>query len=85
MLKGSSWHVGDGKSIPVWDVAWLPGDKPYIVQSPRVNDVITVADLIDEQNGKWKENVVHLTFNEQETRRILSIMLAKYGLADRLR
>lgn len=75
LLKGSSWKFGDGKSIPIWDVAWFSGDRPYIITSPQVNKVNFLAELIDEQSGKWKESVISTTFNEQEFRRILSIPL----------
>ncbi|KAA3469948.1 reverse transcriptase [Gossypium australe] len=85
LLKGSSWQVGNGKSILVWNVAWFPGDRPYIISLPRVNKVIFLAELIDEQSGKWKKSVVSTTFSEQEFRRILSIPLVQYDLSDRLR
>ncbi|MBA0775666.1 hypothetical protein Gotri_010784 [Gossypium trilobum] len=85
LLKGSSWQVGSGKSILVWDIAWLPGDRPYIIRSPRVNEVNFVTDLIDEHSGKCKESVVNIIVNDQEARRILSTPLVQYGLLDMLR
>ncbi|KAH1056578.1 hypothetical protein J1N35_034643 [Gossypium stocksii] len=42
VLEGYCWHVGDGKSISVWDASWLYGDQPYIVQSPRVNGIVNM-------------------------------------------
>ncbi|MBA0700718.1 hypothetical protein Goari_022633, partial [Gossypium aridum] len=59
-----------------------PGDRPYIIRSPRVNQVNFVTDLIDEHSGKCKESVVIV--NDQEARRILSIPLVQYGLLDML-
>ncbi|KAA3477687.1 reverse transcriptase [Gossypium australe] len=75
LLKGCCWHVGDGKSISIWNASWLLGDQPYIVQSPRVNGIVNVANLIDERYGIWKEDVVNRTFLEHEARRILSRLL----------
>lgn len=63
----------------------MPGDKPYFIQSNRVNDIVMVVYLIDELNGIWKENVILATFNKEEARRILSIPLAGNGPTDKLR
>ncbi|MFQ6624346.1 hypothetical protein Gotur_004245 [Gossypium turneri] len=64
---------------------WLTGDQPYIVQSPRVNGIVNVANLIDERYGIWKEDVVNHTFLKHEARRILSIPFARNGHVNRLR
>ncbi|MBA0844664.1 hypothetical protein Goarm_022890, partial [Gossypium armourianum] len=48
------YYIGDGTSILVWNVAWLPDNKPYIIQSPRVNEIVMVVDLINSQTRlRW--------------------------------
>ncbi|KAH1072671.1 hypothetical protein J1N35_024999 [Gossypium stocksii] len=51
LLKGCCWQVGNDMPIPVWEATWLPGDQAHFIQSPRVNGIKKVADLINEQQG----------------------------------
>lgn len=77
--------MGNGASIPVWDAAWLPGKKPYIIQSPKVQSINRVRDLIDEQTSLWKEATIKSTVNAFEADGILNIPLGANGLIDRFR
>ncbi|KAG8473139.1 hypothetical protein CXB51_035160 [Gossypium anomalum] len=48
---------------------------PGKVNSPLVNRIIKVADLIEEHSRTWKEDMVLSMFDYQEASKILSIQL----------
>lgn len=84
MLKGCSWVVGDGASIPVREATWLPDKQPYFIQFPRIHNINMVNDLIDEVTGFWKEDLIRATFNDHEADCILRIPVGENRIADRL-
>lgn len=51
LLEGLKWRVGDGRSINVWEDAWLPGDTAAVVPTPNLeSDVgLTVSELMREE------------------------------------
>ena len=58
--QGSRWLIGNGEKVRMWEDRWLP--RPYSfrpVTSGRAEDPNRrVTDLIDKDNGVWKEQVV---------------------------
>ncbi|MBA0786814.1 hypothetical protein Gotri_025600 [Gossypium trilobum] len=85
LMKGCSLLVNDESSISMWDMPWLSGDRPCKLSSPRVNRIVKVVDLIDEQSQTWKEDMVLSMFDYQEARRIISIQLVQKGVTNKLR
>ncbi|XP_062167104.1 uncharacterized mitochondrial protein AtMg00310-like [Alnus glutinosa] len=43
LSQGLIWRIGNGKSVKIWGDKWLPTPTTY------------VAELIDEEQGSWKE------------------------------
>lgn len=54
LMEGLKWRVGNGASIRVWDMAWLPGDSSSKVPTPNVEsrEDLMVAELLSA-NGGW--------------------------------
>ncbi|KAG8489011.1 hypothetical protein CXB51_016982 [Gossypium anomalum] len=77
LIKGCSWLVNDESSISIWDMSWLPSDRPCKLSSPWVNRIVKVVDLIDEQSQTWKEDMVLSKFDYQEAKRILRAVISK--------
>lgn len=56
--------------------AWILGNHNQRIQSPiQDNSIQMVVDLIDPITRKWMEDVIHSTFDEEDSRRILAIPL----------
>lgn len=49
-----------------------------------MNGIEKVTDLINEQQGTWKEDIINSTFTDLEARRILCIPLVGNGSVDKL-
>ena len=75
--KGRQWQVGNGRSIMIWKDKWLPSPSTYEVVSP-VNykpEDSRVAELIDEEKGAWKTDLVSNVFFPHEADLIYGIAL----------
>ncbi|KAL2920670.1 hypothetical protein RDABS01_012161, partial [Bienertia sinuspersici] len=68
LLEGLKWRVGDGRSIRVWDEAWLPGNSSSIVPTPNLNSSpeLMVCDLINSESGKWDIEALRSHFTEAD-------------------
>jgi ribonuclease HI len=86
LIEGLQWRVGDGQSIKIWGEKWLPTPSSYSVQSsPRSLTVnCLVADLIDYDLRKWKEELIQAEFGEEEAKTISGIPLNPLLPADKL-
>jgi ribonuclease HI len=78
--------VGDGTSIKVRGDCWLPTPISYSVQSPCINlqEDILVAELIDQESGRWKCSLIEASFSKEEAEVILNIPLSPCLPKDRL-
>ena len=75
--KGKMWQVSNGRSIMIWKDKWLPSPSTYEVVSP-VNykpEDSRVAELIDEEKGAWKTDLVSNVFFPHEADLIYGIAL----------
>ncbi|KAL0015826.1 hypothetical protein SO802_002895 [Lithocarpus litseifolius] len=57
---GSRFREGNGKSIKIWQHHWLPIKHPPLVTSPIIESMenATVDYLIDENTGKWDDEML---------------------------
>ena len=75
--KGRRWQVGNGRSIRIWKDKWLSSPSTYEVVSP-VNNIpedSRVVELIDEEKGAWKTDLVCNVFLPHEADLIRGIAL----------
>ena len=75
--KGRRWQVGNGRSIMIWKDKWLPSPSTYEVVSPvnYIPEDSRVVELIDEEKGAWKTNLVSNVFFPHEADLIYGIAL----------
>jgi hypothetical protein len=80
------WRIGDGKSVKIWGDRWLPTPTTFAIQSsPRIlNASSYVAELIDEEQGSWKVNLLKEVFSEEEAKIIFNIPLSPLLPQDKL-
>ncbi|XP_035551149.1 uncharacterized protein LOC118349712 [Juglans regia] len=84
--EGMLWRIGNGKSVNIWGQKWLPTQTTHCVQSEIkvLNPNAKVSELIEEQEGRWKEDVVANIFNKEEAKVICAIPVSRFGSADKL-
>ena len=80
------WRVGNGANIKIWQDKWLPQVLTYSVISPRLFLSVDtmVADLIDSNTTKGKNEVIDSLFLTHEVNLIKSIPLSATLPADKL-
>ena len=78
VIEGLRWRVGNGANIKVWQDKWLSRGSTYSVISPRLFLSVDtrVADLIDLNIAKWKNEVLDSHFEPHEANLIKSIPLS---------
>ena len=85
MRLGSRWRIGDGKSVLIRGDKWLPELHSSRVVSPQKNLHDTrVCALIDEENGKWKEDRILNEFAPYKAAAILGLPLSSTQAKDKL-
>ncbi|KAL0345437.1 UNVERIFIED_CONTAM: hypothetical protein Sradi_4375000 [Sesamum radiatum] len=79
-----SMEVGSGKDIHIWGDKWLPQPTEFrITSSPRgLSSEALVADLIDEERGCSKEELVRQVVDGDDAELILDISLSRIGSPD---
>lgn len=87
MIKeSSSWKVGNGCSIRVWEDNWLPGDqwkKPF-TPKPEGCMVQKAKNLLHTGKEGWNEELIQQIFSKEEAQLILSIPVSIMRGKDRL-
>ena len=58
------WRIGDGRALRIWEDSWLPHQNGHEIWSPKPADVDLsgVYELIDEENGGWKTQLIQTLF-----------------------
>ncbi len=72
-LCQASWRVGRGYNIPISNPVWFkftPTAPPHIQ-----NQITIVANLIDNQNARWKTILINQLYDKTDSDQILSIPL----------
>ena len=62
--RGLRWIVGNGESIDVSTNGWIPRSSTFRIVSPCLTNLsnMKVRDLIDADNGCWREALVKEVF-----------------------
>ena len=86
VIEGMRWRVGNGANIKIWQDKWLPLVSSHKVLSPRLflSADMNVADLIDSETARWKNEVLDNLFIPYEADLIESIPLSVTLPADKL-
>ena len=84
--QGTRWSVGNGNSIHVWGDKLLPTSSTYKVVSPRqiLHANTRVSELISQDSGAWKHQVLDVIFLPHEAELIKSIPLSVQLPEDKL-
>jgi len=77
-MNGIVWRVGNGKTIPLSGVHWIPGVLQQFAQPiiPLPQD-LKVDFLIDERQQQWNEELVQSCYSEDTANAILKIPLSR--------
>lgn len=72
LRKGLGWIVGDGKSIKVWEDAWLSTSSPISIADPPLltQENLKVSDFLHPEDNSWDVNMIrtHLPLLEPTIR-----------------
>lgn len=82
----SSWHVGNGCSISIWDEKWIQdeqGRKPKTAR-PDQCSLQKVQELMHPSRAGWNERLVRQVFAEDDAKVILRTPISALGVTDRL-
>ena len=84
LRDGIRWCVGDGKSIKIWEDAWLTSSGSGRIISPRPTMDVgeCMANLIAHDKAEWKSELVRSIFLPIEAEAILSIPLSSMNPID---
>lgn len=76
-------RVGSGRSISVWDDKWIPETVRMAPMFRPINSLmVTVNDLIDEENWSWRADLIRDTFLPPDAKAILNIPIRNGGGED---
>ncbi|XP_017625048.2 uncharacterized protein LOC108468690 [Gossypium arboreum] len=76
IIDGLVWQIGNGNSVNIWNDPWLPGHENNRLSVQSINTSwTTVNQLIDFESSTWRKEVIRSLFDEDQARRILSILL----------
>ncbi|KAL0434402.1 UNVERIFIED_CONTAM: hypothetical protein Slati_2774500 [Sesamum latifolium] len=84
LAAGMRWSIGDGESITIMGVPWIPKPSSFqVICPPRSLDGLTkVVELMDETG--WKDDMVRGEFSQIDAECILSIPLSRVCGRDKL-
>ncbi|OMP06127.1 hypothetical protein CCACVL1_01702 [Corchorus capsularis] len=83
---GTRWRIGDGQSVSILNDTWVPGlpvERPNSMV-PNVLDHGIVAELIDQEERTWKEELLRSLFDPNEVETIMDIPLSLQRIEDKL-
>jgi hypothetical protein len=84
LQNGLIWRVGDGNNIGIWNDKWVPKPSTHKIQSPRVElgSHARVAEIIDHDTRRWKDDLISQVFMDDEAKIIKSIPLSPLPAED---
>jgi hypothetical protein len=76
--RGLRWRIGDGSKINVWHFPWIrDDDNPYITTLTVADyDGMRVSELMQPNERKWNETLIHQLFNLRDAAEILKIPIS---------
>ena len=80
------WQVGDGSSVQIWLDKWLPTHSTFRVTSPTGTLPLDsqVCNLIGDDIGEWKANMIWQHFLPVDVDAILGIPRSRNPTRDRI-
>ena len=80
--RGARKKIGNGKTIRIWEDAWLQEGKDGKLQSPKPPGckINRASELIS--NFRWNSVLIFRTFTQQEARTILKMPIIITGRPD---
>nr|POE88837.1 hypothetical protein CFP56_43369 [Quercus suber] len=82
--RGSSWRIGNGEKVNIWQHRWLPRKHPPFLPICPIKDFVhnTVSSLIDPNTRQWHTDMVDGLFVEEDAELIKKIPLSKKVIED---
>ncbi|GAA0161361.1 hypothetical protein LIER_17693 [Lithospermum erythrorhizon] len=82
--KGTKWELGNGKNINIWKQRWVNHTQSNMLITPCDADFkdFMVSNLIDEDIGVWKVDLVRSLFFPIVSEAILQISLSHLDRVD---
>lgn len=65
--EGMIWRLGNGTCINIWQDSWIVDEEGHFIQSPMVDKVTMVSDLITSEFMEWDLARGLLTYLMSET------------------
>jgi hypothetical protein len=82
LKKGIIWRTGNGEKIRIWRDNWIPRGDMKAMANMTNSRVRRVANLINQEEHSWNEDVVKNIFMDHDAKEILKIRLPKYDEED---
>ena len=84
--RAGMWRVGDEKTINIWGDNWLPCDerRKVLLDCRDLPCSSKVANLIDESQHTWRNDVIDHIFLPHEARMIKCIPLSSTNVPETL-
>ncbi|KAL0358068.1 UNVERIFIED_CONTAM: putative ribonuclease H protein [Sesamum calycinum] len=81
---GIRWHIGDGRSVQVWDDKWITRPTTFQPITPKngLCPGLRVADLIDEATRSWKTEHIDNLFWHDDAAVIKAIPIGCFSSLD---
>ncbi|KAH1063333.1 hypothetical protein J1N35_028320 [Gossypium stocksii] len=74
---GLCWRVGKGDHISIWTDLWILGyEEDRLLNHHRHDNIVLVADLVNDATRSWKADLIKNTFRADVARKIMQLPLA---------
>lgn len=75
------WRIGDGKSVKMWQDAWVSdkGSGKLITPMRFLDHNTTVDGLMDVENQRWRIDIISEVLFPIDTERIVKIPISSLG------
>ncbi|XP_058726256.1 uncharacterized protein LOC131597583 [Vicia villosa] len=84
--KGSRWRIGNGENVIILKDIWIPDNLGFkvLTHDGSVNGETRVRDLIVQETGCLKQDLIETNFEPHESVSILSIPISQQNMEDKL-
>lgn len=86
LSEGVQWRIGDGRTVRVWGVPWLPDrNNPYVsTPQPSYLNNPQVSSLLYPGSYNWDLDLLRDLFCKRDVEQIMSIPIPSLGVDDSL-